>query len=241
MPQVASGILASGRGTNTSLASSFSTGVSAWSPCLILHRSEITFNHLRTTEASDPSCLSIPLHTAIMARLQLYSVFRSINPIRSSPRATLQYTYTRQRRLYAGSSYGGGEGDPKGENPQDQGANPSADLEHPGPPPPSVGEGTGGGPTKKGAEGHNTPQNGGGSGQGSSGGQDGPQPKIHKHDAPKEHTHSDEVKAHNEDMEKRYDRANEKSPDKEENDKVGKGYWSGKWPLRMISHSDPLS
>ena len=108
-----------------------------------------------------------------------------------------------------------------------EGANPSADLEHPGPPPPSVGQGTGGGPTKKGAEGHNTPQNGSSSGQGASGGKDGPQPKIHKHDAPEEHTHSDDVKAHNEDMAKRHDRANEKSPDKEENDKVGNGFWSG--------------
>lgn len=166
-----------------------------------------------------------------MTRIGLTSVLRSINPIHTPPRITLTSTYAQQRRLYAGSNYGGGEGDPKGENPQDQGPNPSADLEHPGPPPPDVGKGTGGGPTKKGADGHNTEQNSSSVGQaassgGSSGGSDGPQPKIHKHDAPEAHTHSDDVKAHNEDMAKRHDRATEKGPD--EDDKVDKGFWSGK-------------
>ncbi len=165
-----------------------------------------------------------------MTRLGLTSVFRSINPIRTFPRARLTSTYVQQRRLYAGSSYGGGEGDPKGENPQDQGSNPSADLEHPGPPPPDVGKGTGGGPTKKGAEGHNTEQNSSSGGQaassgGSSGGGDGPQPKIHNPDTPEAHTHSDDVKAHNEDMGKRHDRPSESSPD--EDDRVDKPYWSG--------------
>lgn len=165
-----------------------------------------------------------------MTRLGLTSVFRSINPIRTFPRAPLTSTYVQQRRLYAGSSYGGGEGDPKGENPQDQGSNPSADLEHPGPPPPDVGKGTGGGPTKKGADGHNTEQNSSSGGQaassgGSSGGGDGPQPKIHNPDTPEAHTHSDDVKAHNEDMGKRHDRPSESSPD--EDDRVDKPYWSG--------------
>lgn len=175
-----------------------------------------------------------------MTRLRLTPVFRPITSIRSSPRSLLSPAYVQQHRLYAGgSSYGGGEGDPKGENPSDQGSNPSADLEHPGPAPPSVGQGTGGGPTKGGAEGHNTQQNdsgssgaqastsgsGGASGGASGGEGDGPQPKIHKHDAPEEHTHSDEVRAHNEDMAKRHDRPNEQSPDKD--DKVDKGYWSG--------------
>lgn len=168
-----------------------------------------------------------------MARLRLTPILRPITTIRSSPRFLLAPAYAQQHRLYAGG-YGGGEGDPKGENPQDQGSNPSAGLEHPGPPPPSVGQGTGGGPTQKG-DGHNPQQNGSSSGDGqastsgnggASGGEgDGPQPKIHKHDAPEEHTHSDEVRAHNEDIKKRYDRPNEKSVG--EDDKVDKGYWSG--------------
>ena len=178
-----------------------------------------------------------------MARLRLTPVFRPIISIRSSLRSRISPAYSQQHRLYAGgSSYGGGEGDPKGENPSDQGSNPSADLEHPGPPPPSVGQGTGGGPTKKGAEGHNTQQNDSSSGEqgttsgsgGSSGGGDGggPQPKIHKPDVPEEHTHSDEVRAHNEDMAKRHDRPNEKSRD---DDKVDKEFWKGELLATFLS------
>lgn len=163
-----------------------------------------------------------------MTRLRLTPIFRSVKPIHTSPRFTLSSAYAQQRRSYAGgSSYGGGEGDPKGENPQDQGSNPSAELEHPGPAPPDVGKGTGGGPTKSGTEGHNTQENSSSGGQAaSSGGGDGPQPKIHKHNAPEEDSHSDDVKAHNAEMAKRHDRAEEKSPD--EDDSVDKGFWSGK-------------
>lgn len=165
-----------------------------------------------------------------MARLRLTPVFRPITSIRSSPRSFISPVYAQQHRFYAGgSSYGGGEGDPKGENPQDQGSNPSADLEHPGPPPPSVGQGTGGGPTKGGSEGHNTQQNSSSGGQASTSGNggegDGPQPKIHKHDAPQEQDHSDEVRAHNKDMDKRHDRPNEKSGG---DDKVDKNFWKGR-------------
>ena len=114
-------------------------------------------------------CNHTPINTdypATMARLRMTPVFRPITSIRSSPRSLLSPLYTQQHRLYAGgSSYGGGEGDPKGENPQDQGSNPSADLEHPGPAPPKVGQGTGGGPTKSGSEGHNTLHNDSSDGQ----------------------------------------------------------------------------
>ena len=164
-----------------------------------------------------------------MTGLRLAPIFRSAKPTRLSPRSTLHSTITLQRRCYAGSSYGGGEGDPKGENPQEQGSNPSADLEHPGPPPPDVGKGSGGGPTKAGAQGHNTEQNVSSRGQGSSGskdgGEDGPQPRIYKHSPPTDEHHSDDVKRHNEEMSKRHDRPQEKSPDGE--DKVDKNFWKG--------------
>ena len=163
-----------------------------------------------------------------MARLQMHQVYRYAHSNRALPRTTLPSAYAQQRRLYAGSNYGGGEGDPKGENPQDQGPNPSAGLEHPGPPPPAEGQGTGGGPTKKGSEGHNTDQSPSSSGQGASRGGDAPQPRILQHNAPEEHSQSDEVKAHNKDMAMRHDRPNEKSPDKED-DSVNKGFWSGKF------------
>ncbi|MCJ1317123.1 hypothetical protein MMC15_002445 [Xylographa vitiligo] len=136
-----------------------------------------------------------------------------------------------QRRRYAHQSYGGGEGDPKGETPQQQGTNPvSADKEHPGPPPPDVGKGTGGGPTKAGSDGSDTQQHGGagsGSGSGSSGStqsKSGASPKIHSENMPAEE--SADVKKHNEELEKRHDRASNKVDDAE-NDNVSKKFWSG--------------
>ncbi|KAL8935685.1 MAG: hypothetical protein Q9211_004569 [Gyalolechia sp. 1 TL-2023] len=130
-----------------------------------------------------------------------------------------------QYRYYAAQSYGSGQGDPKGENPQDQGSNPSADKEHPGPPPPDVGKGTGGGPTKAHEGGHNTQQNassGASSAKsGASQSNGGPQPKIFSGDQPTEE--SDEVKAHNQDMAKRHDRANAEVNDDRQT--VGKDFW----------------
>ncbi|KAL8947568.1 MAG: hypothetical protein Q9222_006160 [Ikaeria aurantiellina] len=157
-----------------------------------------------------------------MSGLKAISWSRYISAARSSPRPSS--LATQQHRFYAGQSYGGGQGDPKGENPQEQGANPSADKEHPGPPPPDVGKGTGGGPTKKDGEGHNTQQgsSGGGSEQsGASQSSGGPQPKIHSEKIPTEE--SDDVKAHNEAMTKRHDRAMAESNNK--GDTVEKGFW----------------
>ena len=171
------------------------------------------------------------MQPSTMARLRCNQITGSIRSTRLVPRTTLPSPRVYQHRRYAGSSYGGGEGDPKGENPQDQGSNPSASLEHPGPPPPDVGQGTGGGPTQKGSEGHNTqqsPSSGGrGSSAGSSGGNGSPQPKIHQHNAPPEEHHSEDVRAHNEDMKRRHDRPEVKSPDDE--DKVDKGFWKGEF------------
>ena len=83
-------------------------------------------------------------------------------PLRTSAPLTTRLTTTpfnhQLRRSFG--DYGSGAGDPKGENPQDQGVNPSADKEHPGPPPPSAGQGSGGGPTKGTEKGHNTTKQG---------------------------------------------------------------------------------
>lgn len=76
-------------------------------------------NRFWNTVSANSFSFSSPTYLT-MARLQLYPVFRSINPTRSSPRTAIQSTCAQQRRLYAGSDYGGGEGDPKGENPQDR-------------------------------------------------------------------------------------------------------------------------
>lgn len=171
-----------------------------------------------------------------MAGLRGSSILRPLTTARiiSSPSSLA----VRQNRYYASQSYGGGQGDPKGETPQEQGSNPSAETEHPGPPPPDVGKGTGGGPTKAGEGGHNTQQNS--SSEGSSSGQSGanqssggPQPKIHSESIPTEE--SDDVKAHNEDMGKRHDRANTKVDVKEQT--VEKGFWKVPWPYHRPSLS----
>lgn len=163
-----------------------------------------------------------------MNRLRVSPGLRLVhNPCSATvPSATLN-----QHRLYAHQSYGGGEGDPKGENPQDQGSNPSAEKEHPGPPAPTEGQGSGGGPTK--ANEHNKNDNASSPDRGSHGGgnkraasSSGAQPKILNVGVPDEQ--SEEVKQHNEEMANRYDRAGTQVGDQEE--KVGKGYWSGKIP-----------
>ncbi|KAL8692834.1 MAG: hypothetical protein Q9218_002217 [Villophora microphyllina] len=158
-----------------------------------------------------------------MAGLRASTIFRPFSAIRFFPRS--QSLVFQQQRFYPGQDYGGGQGDPKGEKPQEQGSNPSAEKEHPGPPPPDVGKGTGGGPTKAHEGGHNTQENASSSGSskqsGASQSSNGPQPKIYAENPPTEE--NDDVKAHNEDMAKRHDRANAEVDSKGET--VEKGFW----------------
>lgn len=151
------------------------------------------------------------------------SGFRRLSTLR---RPLLPFAITPQRRL-AHESYGGGEGDPKGEAPQDQGSNPSADKEHPGSPPPAEGRGSGGGPTKAAGSGESTKNNASNSDNGRQGGttKGVAQPKILNEAVPTEL--SDEVKQHNEEMTHRHDRAGAQIGDFKD-DKVSKGFWSGK-------------
>lgn len=128
-------------------------------------------------------------------------------------------------RVQATSDYGSGQGDPKGENPQEQGANPSADLEHPGPPPPKAGEGSGAGPTKGGKE----TSNSGNTSKQSKGTQstDKPQPKISNPNPPSE-GESAEVREHNRQMDQRAETASNKaSSEDQKKDQVGKDFWKG--------------
>lgn len=145
------------------------------------------------------------------------SGFRRLSTLRSP---VPPFTITPQRRLAHGS-YGGGEGDPKGEAPQDQGSNPSVEKEHPGPPPPTEGKESGGGPTKATKDNTSSSDNGGQAGPTKS----GAQPKILNEGLPTEL--SDEVKQHNEEMTHRHDRAGAQVGDSKD-DKVSKGFWSGK-------------
>ena len=169
-----------------------------------------------------------------MKKLLVTHGFRPISRAQVIPSVTGRFTTNHQSRQYAHQSYGDGEGDPKGENPQEQGSNPSAEKEHPGPPPPAEGQGSGGGPTKADESGHNTQDNasspskeGDGRGSkehGSRRSKSGAQPKILDEAEPT--AQNDEVKQHNEEMTNRYDRAGTQVGNPEQ-DKVGKGFWSG--------------
>lgn len=175
-----------------------------------------------------------------MNSLRVWSGLRPFSTIAITPSPTTSFSIIHQQRFYAHKSYGGGEGDPKGENPQDQGSNPSAEKEHPGPPPPTEGQGSGGGPTKANETGHNTQDNASSSGTGSTNNESkgnqsksGAQPKILDESVPTEQ--SDEVKQHNKEMDNRHDRAGTSVEDAEK-DKVGKGYWSGEFHLLPKHH-----
>ncbi|KUJ20297.1 uncharacterized protein LY89DRAFT_730350 [Mollisia scopiformis] len=144
--------------------------------------------------------------------------------------------------------YGDGEGDPKGETPQDQGSSNETkhNAEHPGPAPPSEGQGTGAGPTKGGSGGspeEASAQSGGsrskdaketgssptGGAVGDSGGKSpdkkAASPRIHDKNVPGHDNTSDkqaEVEKHNKEFEQGHDRA----PPAAE-DKVDKKFWKG--------------
>jgi hypothetical protein len=65
----------------------------------------------------------------------LKSSTRALRPALSTiPRARPQVRFATQ-------DYGSGAGNPAGEKPEKQGANPSESLEHPGPAPPKVAKG----------------------------------------------------------------------------------------------------
>jgi hypothetical protein len=142
-------------------------------------------------------------------------------------------------RTLGTSDYGSGNGDPRGEKPQEQGANPSADLEHPGPPPPKEGQGSGAGPTKGGKESSNS---GNASEQSKKGEQqpqqqssskasstNAPQPKIYNPDGPpSKESESQEVREHNRQMDQRTETASNQASDEDvKKDKVPKEFWRG--------------
>jgi hypothetical protein len=143
---------------------------------------------------------------------------------------------------WATQDYGSGKGDPKGEKPQDQGANPSADLEHPGAPPPKEGEGSGGSPTKGTSTGHNTGESKQAQAQKRQfstvrtlwskdrpKSTEGLKPKILDESAPAKHEQGEDAKKHNEEMEQRTDRAHEQVDADNKKDKVDSEFWSGKF------------
>ncbi|MCJ1441342.1 MAG: hypothetical protein MMC23_001828 [Stictis urceolatum] len=143
---------------------------------------------------------------------------------RTARSSVLPTSVSQYPHCYAHSSYGGGEGNPKGEAPQKQGPSQSEHLEHPGPPPPSTGSGN---------KNTNTSSNDSkGSNQGPSGEEDsehrgpkkGASPKILDTAPPT--NPSEDVEKHNREFENRHDRTTNKiNPDGKQN--VGKGSGSG--------------
>jgi hypothetical protein len=145
------------------------------------------------------------------------------------------------QRRFATQDYGSGEGNPVGEKPQDQGANPSADKEHPGPPPPKAGEGSGSSPTKGTKDGHSQAK------QDMPGTQKrsfstmrsmraeskpkstkGLKPKILDESPPAESEEPEDVKEHNKDMSNRHEKAHASVSNADaEKDKVSPEFWTG--------------
>ncbi|OCK78586.1 hypothetical protein K432DRAFT_383772 [Lepidopterella palustris CBS 459.81] len=165
--------------------------------------------------------------SAIRQPVSLRSSF--LHPfLRPSPRTSLQATSQR----FASGDYGSGEGNSTGENSQKQGSNPSADKEHPGPPSPKAGQGTGAGPTKGLSDGNNTRNSKQSSSPASSGGSKkgikGAQPKILHANPPTGEDESESVRQHNKEMEGRAEKAHERVSNMDaEKDKVPAGFWSG--------------
>jgi hypothetical protein len=169
-----------------------------------------------------------------------HSTALSASMRRSLPRNPSTFVATIQRR-HATQDYGSGEGDPKGQQPQDQGANPSADKEHPGPPPPKAGEGSGSSPTKGTSDGHSKAKQDIPSNQKRSfstvrsmwaeskpKNTKGLRPKILSESPPPPEQEPEGVKEHNKDMENRHEKAHVRiSNEDAEKDKVSPEFWTG--------------
>lgn len=167
---------------------------------------------------------------------------RSATLLRSAarPAAVRPAFFARPQVRFATQDYGSGDGNPAGEKPQQQGQNPSENLEHPGPPPPKVARGQSSSspnedssssssksssskPSDQSQSNDGASKTGGGSGKSVN----GAQPKILNANPPA--TGSEEVKQHNREMDQRAEKAHEQvSNEDAEKDKVPKSFWAGK-------------
>ncbi|KAI1767497.1 hypothetical protein GGR53DRAFT_113578 [Hypoxylon sp. FL1150] len=206
-----------------------------------------------------------------MVAIRLTNSLTALRATRTRAAPQAYRSFATSPRHFLAQGYGDGKGDPAADDPQNQppssGAQQSA--EHPGPPPPDVGKGTGGGPTKAGLNesmnkaaekesGGKSPESAsaqsGGSrskeatetGKSPTGGsiadtasQNGgealkgpqgkgtPSPKIHNQSVPGakqglSDEQKQEVERHNQDFDKRHDRA-----PAAEDDKVDSKFWKG--------------
>lgn len=141
------------------------------------------------------------------------------------------------RRLGAQGDYGSGDGNPAAEKPQQQGKAGREDLEHPGPPPPKVGQNNKTSPDSPSPSSSKSSSSGSKSSskKSESGstdkdvkGKKGAQPKILNENPPKGKDVPEDVKQHNKEMENRSEKAHEQvSNEDAEKDKVSKSFWKG--------------
>lgn len=170
-----------------------------------------------------------------MAFLRPASLLRAA----ARPAALRPTFFARPQVRFATQDYGSGEGNPAGEKPQQQGQNPSENIEHPGPPPPKVAQGkSSSSPNEDSSKSSSSSQskpaqqsqsNDGASKTGAGDGKsvNGAQPKILNENPPA--TDSEDVKQHNEEMDQRAEKAYEQvSNEDAEKDKVSKSFWAGK-------------
>ena len=128
-------------------------------------------------------------------------------------------------RRYASQDYGSPEGDMVKEAPKDRGPNPSEHLEHPGPPPPSTAGKSEQGSQQQQGQGQQQPKS---DNSGNNKGTQAAQPKILNESPPQGEHAPDDVRQHNEEVDRRAEQASSKVRDEDiEKDKVGKDYWRG--------------
>jgi hypothetical protein len=178
--------------------------------------------------------------------------FRSFAVVRSAalrPAASIapRAQFHTVRALRQGD-YGSGDGNPVGENPQQQGKRGREELEHPGPAPPKVGQNNKTSPNSdsfdSSSSGNSTTSESSSSSSQSSKaettdkdvkGVKGAQPKILNENPPKQEEESQEVKQHNAEMDQRAEKAHEQvSNEDAEKDKVPKSFWSGELAWLMV-------
>jgi hypothetical protein len=148
--------------------------------------------------------------------------------LRPLSRTTPRYAFAGRR--FASQDYGSPEGDMVKESPKDRGKNPSEHIEHPGPPPPSTGN-KGQSSQSSGSSGVGGKSTDASSQQQSSGkskGTQDAQPKILNTSPPQDENAPEDVQKHNQELEQRAEKANEKVKDEDiEKDKVSKDFWRG--------------
>ncbi|KAH9904790.1 hypothetical protein F4778DRAFT_730783 [Xylariomycetidae sp. FL2044] len=89
-----------------------------------------------------------------MVAIRIANSLNALRATRARAAPQVYRTFVTTPRFQASQGYGDGQGSPEGEQPQKQPASSRTQesSEHPGPAPPDVGKGTGGGPTKTGGE-----------------------------------------------------------------------------------------